>query len=410
MLELTQYPQRVLVATDCLSEGVNLQEHFSAVLHYDLPWNPNRLEQREGRVDRYGQTASVVKSYLLYGQDNPVDGAVLEVLIRKAVQIHKTLGITVPVPMDSATVSEAVFESLFEKATDAEQLSLLDLLDSPASPLAQVHSCWDKAVERERISRTRFAQASIKPVEVEQELVESDAILGDEKDVEQFVLSACERLNASLIKKKNGWLLNPPQPLTATLGNKPRTVAFTTPVPEGVEYVGRNHPLVEGLARHLLEEALENVNNPTAARCGFTVTDVVEKRTTLLLLQLRHLLESPKHQLLAEECLVVGFTGAPANPLWLRSEQAMELLQKAEPVDDVPLVRKRLEVAELLNRIGELEDELQQIALGRSHALSQSHRRVRAITKEGVIRVKPQLPMDILGVYILQPGQRRTKG
>lgn len=152
----------MLVATDCLSEGVNLQEHFSAVLHYDLPWNPNRLEQREGRVDRYGQTASVVKSYLLYGQDNPVDGAVLEVLIRKAVQIHKTLGITVPVPMDSTTVSEAVFESLFEKATDAQQLSLLDLLDSPESPVAQVHSCWDKAVERERISRTRFAQRSIK--------------------------------------------------------------------------------------------------------------------------------------------------------------------------------------------------------------------------------------------------------
>jgi superfamily II DNA or RNA helicase len=46
---------RVLVATDCLSEGVNLQEKFTAVLHYDLPWNPNRLEQREGRIHRYGQ-------------------------------------------------------------------------------------------------------------------------------------------------------------------------------------------------------------------------------------------------------------------------------------------------------------------------------------------------------------------
>ena len=50
-------PLRVLVATDCLSEGINLQEHFTAVLHYDLPWNPNRLEQREGRVDRFGQMA-----------------------------------------------------------------------------------------------------------------------------------------------------------------------------------------------------------------------------------------------------------------------------------------------------------------------------------------------------------------
>ena len=45
----------VLVATDCLSEGVNLQEHFQAVVHYDLAWNPTRHEQREGRVDRFGQ-------------------------------------------------------------------------------------------------------------------------------------------------------------------------------------------------------------------------------------------------------------------------------------------------------------------------------------------------------------------
>ncbi len=53
--ELVGHDRRVLVATDCLSEGINLQEHFDAVVHYDLPWNPNRLEQREGRVDRFGQ-------------------------------------------------------------------------------------------------------------------------------------------------------------------------------------------------------------------------------------------------------------------------------------------------------------------------------------------------------------------
>jgi SNF2 family DNA or RNA helicase len=53
--KLSANPQRLLVATDCLSEGIDLQEHFDAVVHYDLPWNPNRLEQRESRVDRFGQ-------------------------------------------------------------------------------------------------------------------------------------------------------------------------------------------------------------------------------------------------------------------------------------------------------------------------------------------------------------------
>lgn len=403
--ELATYPQRVLVATDCLSEGVNLQEAFQAVIHYDLPWNPNRLEQREGRVDRYGQTAPVVKSYLLYGQDNPVDGAVLDVLIRKAVKIHRSLGITVPVPMDSSTVSEAVFKSLFDRATDAAQLSLLDLLDDDESAVDKVHKSWDRAVEREKASRTRFAQRTIKPAEVEQELVESDRILGNESDVERFVLSACARLNHSLLKKKQGWYLQTiPTCVRPTLGDKPRLMAFTTPAPEGVEYVGRNHPLVEGLARYVLENALENSQDPVAARCGFTVTDAVEKRTTLLLLRVRHLLASPKQQsLLAEECLVTGFTGPPSAPVWLEPAEATELFQRAEPTGDVPIAMKRLEIAELLNRIEELREELEDIAASRANALAQSHRRVREITKEGQIRVKPQLPMDILGLYVLQP-------
>ena len=409
--ELTTYPQRILVATDCLSEGVNLQAFFSAVIHYDLPWNPNRLEQREGRVDRYGQTAPVVKSYLLYGQDNPVDGAVLEVLIRKAVEIHKTLGITVPVPMDSATVSEAVFKSLFDRKADAEQLSLLELLDTEEnSAVDQVHKSWDKAVAREKVSRTRFAQRAIKPDEVERELVESDRILGSEADVERFVKSACERLSASLQKKKQGWLLpSIPFALQPVLGTQPRTISFTSPAPEGAEFIGRSHSLVEGLARYLLEETLENSRDPIAARCGFTITDAVEQRTTILLLRSRYLLSSPRVQnLLAEECFVAGFTGPPSNPLWLYPDEAQHLLLQVEPVEDIPLALKQMEIAELISNLSTLEEELEAIAQMRGQALGQSHRRVRSITKEGQVKVKPQLPMDVLGIYVLKPGQRRN--
>jgi len=422
--ELKSYSQRILVATDCLSEGVNLQSHFNAVLHYDLPWNPNRLEQREGRIDRYGQPADKVKTFLLLGQDNAVDGAVMDVLVRKAVRIHKTLGITVPVPMDSTTVSEAVFKSLFDKASYAVQLSLLDLLDDKESAIDLVHNSWDKAVEREKISRTRFAQRSIKPEEVQQELIDSDQILGSQADVERFVKSACEKLNCSLIDKRKSqcvagvppvvatgvgkWLLSSiPNFLKLVLGEKPLLLTFTHPAPPGVEYVGRNHPLVEGLARHILDDALVNQDNPIAARCGYTITDAVEKRTTLLLVRLRHLLEGSKHQtLLAEECAVIGFTGSPSQPQWLEVEIASKLLQQAQPVSDTPKVLKQEEIGELLEDISLLD--LEQFALGRSHSLSQSHKRVRTITKEGAIQVKPQLPMDILGIFVLQPGKRKA--
>jgi superfamily II DNA/RNA helicase len=102
----------VLVATDCLSEGINLQALFSAVVHYDLSWNPTRHEQREGRVDRFGQPEKVVRALMIYGENNPVDGAVLKVIVRKAERIRKELGVSVPVPADTNKVTEVILQTV----------------------------------------------------------------------------------------------------------------------------------------------------------------------------------------------------------------------------------------------------------------------------------------------------------
>src|SRR5690606_2542842 len=48
-------PVRILLATDAASEGIDLQLHCNRLIHYEIPWNPNRMEQRNGRIDRHGQ-------------------------------------------------------------------------------------------------------------------------------------------------------------------------------------------------------------------------------------------------------------------------------------------------------------------------------------------------------------------
>jgi hypothetical protein len=188
------------------------------------------------------------------------------------------------------------------------------------------------------------------------------------------------------------------------LGDKPRLIGFTTPTPEGVEYIGRNHPLVEGLARYLFEEALENLETPTAARCGVTVTDAVTKPTVILLLRLRHLLENRKQgNLLAEECLVQVFTGLPSNPQWLSSEEILTLISSVQPTGDLTPEQKRSRIEMILGAMELLQPELEKIAWQRSQTLADSHQRVRAMTKEGKVTVVPKLPMDILGIYCLIP-------
>src|SRR3972149_11208474 len=108
--QLAESDKHVLVCTDCLSEGINLQEHFDAVVHYDLSWNPTRHEQREGRVDRYGQKNPTVRVLPYYGTDNQIDGIVLDVLLRKHKAIRGSLGISVPVPVDTEALVEALLE------------------------------------------------------------------------------------------------------------------------------------------------------------------------------------------------------------------------------------------------------------------------------------------------------------
>lgn len=100
--------QRLLVATDCLSEGINLQRLFDTVLHYDLSWNPTRHQQREGRVDRFGQPAKLVRSLLIYSPDSAIDGAVLEVILRKAEAIRKATGVTVPLPEERGAITSTL--------------------------------------------------------------------------------------------------------------------------------------------------------------------------------------------------------------------------------------------------------------------------------------------------------------
>jgi len=166
--EMAGERQRVLVATDCLSEGINLQDLFTAVLHYDLPWNPNRLEQREGRVDRFGQQAPEVKACLLYGADNPIDGIVLDVLLRKVREIKKATGINVPFPEDSQSIIDTITQALLlnpnrriEKRRDDKQQLLFDFsnFDEAATAKAAVTRKIDEAAERENLERERYVES-----------------------------------------------------------------------------------------------------------------------------------------------------------------------------------------------------------------------------------------------------------
>jgi SNF2 family DNA or RNA helicase len=112
-----QEPLRILIATDAAREGVNLQNHCRHLIHFDIPWNPSKLEQRNGRIDRKLQQAPQVWCHYFLLDDRPED-RVMEVLVRKTEVIRQELGSLSPL------VQRQVDEAL-EGGIDLEQVDVL---------------------------------------------------------------------------------------------------------------------------------------------------------------------------------------------------------------------------------------------------------------------------------------------
>jgi len=91
-----QDPLRILIATDAAREGINLQNYCADLFHFDIPWNPSRMEQRNGRIDRKLQKEAVVHCYYFILTQR-VEDRVLEVLVQKTATIAQELGSLSPV-------------------------------------------------------------------------------------------------------------------------------------------------------------------------------------------------------------------------------------------------------------------------------------------------------------------------
>ena len=206
-------------------------------------------------IDRFGQQSATVEVALLYGSNNPIDGVVLEVLLRKAREIRRSIGISVPFPENSSSVMEAVTNAILLKPTVSikqvtQQLSMFEAEEIEAEK-NRVAKAFEEAEKREKVSRSIFAQNAIKANEIEADLKEVDEAIGDVKAVEQFVVESLRFMGVQVEVKKEGYKIyatNIPQRLRDLLTDKNDIqVSFKSPTPCGYKYIGRNHPFTEHL-------------------------------------------------------------------------------------------------------------------------------------------------------------------
>ena len=404
--------QRILVSTDCLSEGINLQQLFDTVVHYDLSWNPTRHQQREGRVDRFGQPAELVRSIMMFSPDSAIDGAVLDVILRKAEEIRKVTGVTVPLPDERGPVTDALMAAMMLRRGNSGQL-MLDLRLHDGTPAMEAR--WRDASENEKKSRARFAQNAMKPAEVAPEWSKAKDLLGSPDDAWAFVEGTMSRFGVPLEKRRSAYLAHV-HALEASMKErleqqglgKSVKLAKAEPAPPGASLLTRTHPLTASLAESLVEASLDREALPGlgVGRVGVWPTTAVSALTLIMLLRIRYKLTIHARReklLLAEEAALAAIRG---NNILASGKEVREMLNTPATANLAPGAMER--------RINSAKADLPELLTGaladfvnnRADELAEDHARLRAAARPASrVSVEAVHPPDVIGMFVLMPGE-----
>lgn len=419
---LTANDRHVLVCTDCLSEGVNLQQGFDAVIHYDLPWNPNRMEQRNGRIDRFGQVSSEVLTITMHSQYNDVDNIVLNVLYKKQKEIKKQLGVYLPIADNDASLMETIMERILKSnTTNQSQYVQMDLFADDEEFQKQFEKERELQIRRleenEKISHTYFAHNNkqMDPTRLTASLEEARQVIGGVEDTRDFVVQELIHANVNIKKDSDLCYSFLKAELPSTLqhyfsgsGNAVK-ISFASPTPRGYTYIGRNHVFVEDLSRRVVNESI-NGGEMAACRAMVLETADVTKKTTILLMRVRSVIKDKKdtnRQLVGEEMIFIGYKGNVENHDFLTQEECKTLFLAATASGNVDAISQKQifdRATEWINDEATLRKHTDEIAMERAEHLVNAFSQYRTyLTAAEYQVVEPVLPMDVIAAYVFIP-------
>jgi hypothetical protein len=337
-------------------------------------------------------------------------------------EIKRSIGISVPFPDDSQSIIDTIAQALLispqrkivargPRGQGREQLAFeFGGLPEAALAKANVTRMVDEAADREKVSRSIFAQNAIKAHEIEADLRAVDEAIGDPQAVEEFVTKVLTAvLGVQVDRDRRGFRVyaaNLPRFLRDLLpGTDPIRISFRSPTPEGYAYIGRNHRFVEQLCQMIMANTLSREGR-RAARAAVIRTQQVAVKTTLLLFRCRNVIEQAKggHQIVAEEMLLWGWRGAPEQREIVLHDEAKNLLAAARAASELSAQARASFLQNELGLLEQLAPEFDAVAEGQAQRLVKAHERFSALMDRQRFQVVyPVLPMDLLGIYVLLP-------
>ena len=241
---------RLLLATDAASEGIDLQHKCHIMVNYELPWNPNRLEQRIGRIHRYGQEKEVKVWNFQF--DGTRESEIFDLLQEKVEEIRSKVGATADVlgMLDDINMDSLLMKSVQNnEPASATKEELEELMEEREQTLLE----W---YERSLIDPSTFDAESREEI---QEIVdESEDVFGSEQDIREFFTRAIEAFGGS-IEKRGNQLYEAEVPSEVTESGEPETIGpFTfnrdyAIEHEGIEYLSPDSEVLQSLRDLVLQ-------------------------------------------------------------------------------------------------------------------------------------------------------------
>jgi len=291
--------QAVMIATDCISEGINLQHACAQIIHYELPWNPNRLEQRNGRIDRYGQKEKTVYIRTMVTDDR-LDALILRVLVLKADEIRKEYGFSPPYFGDDASILDLIKDQGFEIPIDT-QLTIFDQQrigkESKINPFSEESI---KKIQEESF----YGQTDVDFPDIQTRLEETHRLIGKPEDIHNFVESSLNRFQCKFVSNNDGTfriVLNNEALRGAALKDIIEHATFDPSIgldDPDVEVLDLGHPLVRRLIELVKQSAF--IENEDYGRTSVLFSPSINTPTAFLYYLVRYAVHTDPMSIIEE--------------------------------------------------------------------------------------------------------------
>lgn len=374
----------ILISTDCMAEGIDLQFSADQIINYELTWNPNRLEQRNGRIDRFGQPKPKVYIRTLI-MENTLEMDILEVLVKKAKNIKEEYGFVPGFFGDP----ESVIEHILTKRKKQEKQTTIDKWINFSKVLDDLISIFFSEENiKEMLDDSFYGHTNINLEEIEQRMRLTQEQIGDTQTLLQFTKGAIDLFGGTFSAVEDEVLqIKLPEPIQKDIGVKFDDKYLITPNMElsalryDIEGINLKNPLISGLIEKVKNEAFSTHNEFYGRTAAFLSNEAL-KVSAIFHIKIRYLINTEPKGLM-EEIALLGielFSGEVV------SDNLIESVWKSEWKNHE---KKDIELKKHLKRVLEtpnLEQLFDSLAKERFEKIIQERKEMVAnLKKQGII-------------------------